>query len=150
MKTLTGTNAVDYVLANKNRVLLHICNTQGVMGSGIALEIKNRIPSAYAAYKDCESVVGLYLGGISCSGKVANLHAQRNYGRGTRHLNYGALVSCFRSFIERYDYHYGEEVVIPHLMGCDRAGGDWEIVMELIEFILCDFNVTICAIGEMK
>ena len=32
-------------------IIVHGCNAQGVMGSGIALEIKNRFPNVFDAYR---------------------------------------------------------------------------------------------------
>jgi hypothetical protein len=145
MKTLTNTNAIDYMLADDNRALLHVVNCKSVMASGIALEIKNRIPEAYKEYLKANQK----LGNISFGGRVVNLYAQDLYGIGRRQLNYGALSACF-SYFKMLCENETFEIVIPYLMGCDRAGGDWEVVMELIEFGLSDFNVTICAIGDVK
>lgn len=36
--------------APKNSYLVHACNSQGVWGSGIAVEFKKRFPHAYAVY----------------------------------------------------------------------------------------------------
>lgn len=138
---ITG-NAIDYVLENPTkRILLHVCNAQGVMGSGIAREVKERIPSAYRRYIDS----GYDLGGVSFSDgtSVANMVAQKNYGYdGKRYLDYGMLAKCL------YQVHslvnpYNKEYVIPYNMGSDRAGGDWGIVLELCKGILDEDNITI-------
>ena len=50
-------------------VLVHGCNTEGVMGSGIARGVKTRYPNVYDVYKQAQRENGLKLG--SCSIGVA-------------------------------------------------------------------------------
>lgn len=139
---LDNTDAISYTLENKNRRLLHVVNCQGVMGSGIALQIKNRVPAAYYHYMHDHENDVLRLGTVSSGEIVVNLAAQNLYGREKRQLNYGALA-CGLSTISGISGEF--EVVVPYLMGCDRAGGDWEIVSEMLEFYLGDF--TVCKFG---
>ena len=150
-------NAVDFAIENvSDTVLIHVVNCENEINTGIAAEIKNRIPAAYFAYKHV--FVGLEgnidaLGGISyTSGKngtphVINLYAQETFGYdGKRYLNYGALGDCLgkvRDMLveslhedEPTFPEYIRRVVFPYNMGCDRAGGDWEIVHEMIEHYL--------------
>ena len=122
--------------------VLHVVNCQGVMGSGIALQIKKRFPRAFEEYKRVEAEEGLNLGDISSDiydNDVINLHAQKFYGRGKRHLNYGALAECLYNIT--YVWDTSLIIGVPYLMGCDRAGGDWEVVKEMIDFILKDYEL---------
>lgn len=139
IKEIKG-NAVDYTLENSNRLLLHCCNAQGVMGSGIAKEIKEKIPSAYTNYKNHH-----WLGFVSFSDgdRVANLVAQEYYGRDTskRYISYMYLAQCLETIkLSVLEY---KEIVIPKYMCCGLAGGDWLVVLELIEYFLEDFEITI-------
>ena len=34
----------------KANIICHQCNCQGIMGSGVALEVKNRYPKVYESY----------------------------------------------------------------------------------------------------
>lgn len=142
MKVIKG-NIIDAFLGdlkdNPNAILLHVTNAKGVMGSGVALEIKNRIPEAYKVYMDEYDDGRLSLGGVSVASNVCNLTAQDGFGRGVRHLNYGALGYCLAQV--KLKLHIRElqtgqpfNVYVPHLMGCDRAGGDWGIVSEMLDF----------------
>lgn len=143
-------NAVSALIDGEIDCLLHVCNNKGVMGSGIALEIKNRIPDAYQGYKSAQVAndMKLDLGSVSfgwCgrknhdTGMVCNMVAQDGYGKGIKHLSYGALSDCLR----RFKVLSVDTVGIPYKMGADRAGGDWEIVLELVEYFLQDFNVVV-------
>jgi O-acetyl-ADP-ribose deacetylase (regulator of RNase III) len=145
MITYKKGNAVTALIDGEINVLLHVCNNKGVMGSGIALEIKNRIPDAFVAYKEMPSELGTCTFGWTSktsrkSGMVVNMVAQDGYGQGVRHLNYGALAECLKKVSA---LNKTLRVGLPYKMGADRAGGDWEIVLELVSFILKDFDVTI-------
>lgn len=141
-------NAVSALIDGEIDVLLHVCNNKGVMGSGIALEIKNRIPDAYTWFKYHHKHGISSLGHISVgcydrgNKKVFNMVAQDGYGQGIRHLNYGALADCLRQIAEHRSYT-GDTIGIPFKMGADRAGGDWDIVLELVEYFLKDFDVIV-------
>lgn len=146
IKYLDG-NAIDiFESCEMPRLLLHVVNCQGVMGSGIAKEIKERIPDAFSVYSATHDSGELKLGSISTSSGVVNMAAQINYGRGHRQLNYGALASCLHQVSERIswtkEYMDATKVFVPYLIGCDRAGGDWEVVSEMLDFYFED--VIIC------
>lgn len=137
-KYLENTDAITYMLEDGNRVLLHVVNCQGVMGSGIAAQIKERVPQAFDIYRKEYKRGALMLGDVIFRGGVASLIAQEQYGRGKRQLNYGALSTTLHH-VMMWD---STEFVVPYLMGCDRAGGDWEVVLEMLEWYLP--NLTVC------
>jgi len=130
-------------------VIGHIVNCQGVMGSGIAKSIKQRYPSVYEIYfntclksEDKSNLLGLAEGCYIAKQKwVYNLHAQLDYGTYKRQLNYGAIAEC----LIRMAYEADPRCYIgfPFKMGSDRAGGDWTIVLEMIEFYFKDHSVKI-------
>lgn len=127
-------------------VMLHVCNDRGVMGSGIALEVKNRIPEAYTAYRNSDySRVGT----ISACEKVINLVAQRGYGQGIRHLDYEALYVCLekaRGYLEYTDDSRAWRVGIPWKMGSDRAGGNWGVVLAMVSAAFKGSNIELYVI----
>ena len=130
--------------------LIHVTNCQGSMGSGVAWEIRNRVPDAYIAYKALEEGRGLALGDTSYGGDVFNLNGQQYYGTdGRRYLNYGALAQGLMEVADCWarEARPGVTLGLPYLMGCDRAGGDWAIVSEMIEHILGDFNVKVYSLN---
>lgn len=120
------------------------------MGSGIARQIKNRFPEAYAA--DCQTQRGDLekLGKISwakCKGKIVfNLYGQFRYGTERRHLDYDALKSALEAMqaqllteTQRANWKIG----FPKYMGCGLAGGDWSIVSNIIESVFVDEDIYI-------
>lgn len=127
-------NVVDALINGDVDYIAHCCNAQGVMGSGVAKEIKERVPEAYLAYRRSE----MSLGDVSCDGGVYNLIAQLNYGYdGKRYVNYGALAACFVRM--RMDLWVNDTIGIPYKMASDRAGGDWDVVLELIEHLVVPY-----------
>ena len=144
MKVING-DAVTAVIDNEIDFLLHVANCQGKMGSGIALTIKQKIPSAYEAYKKFEEDNGLTLGTLSSDGTVINLHAQEFYGYdGKRYLDYEALarsLEIVKNVIDKNEKTY--KIGLPFKMGCDRAGGSWDIVSSMISHYLSDHEILV-------
>lgn len=135
-------------------MIVHQVNCQGVMGSGIAKQVREKFPEIYKAYKEeCtkakafgESLLGTnsYYN-IDDNGRcIACLFAQKDYGWDKKcYTNYAALRKCLHEL--KYDAwtlsnHYSRpfKIAIPYLMGCCRGGGNWNIVSEMIEEELFD------------
>lgn len=144
-------NAVDAVINGDAHILLHVANCQGVMDSGIAKEVKQKIPSAFDNYK-LAIQKGDKLGCFSRSEcyRVFNLHSQEFYGsnRSTRYLSYTALVESLICVAD-YDFLLQDmfssdlKIAIPFKMGSDRAGGDWDTVLEIVEGILGHHEIVV-------
>jgi len=121
----------------------------GVMGGGIALQIRNQLPKVYNEYKRLCSNTDpkQLLGTIQCVeddfGRVfVNLFGQLNYGRDKQYTDYVALR---RGLLNVYNIanQYNVSVAIPFNIGCGLAGGDWNEVYKMIEEIFGDYDVTL-------
>ena len=145
IKTVPG-NAVTYMIDNPNSILIHVCNDRKVMGAGIAKEIRERLPNAFKAYVEASDTLGT----ISISERVVNMVAQSSMRRhkydNNRYLNYGALAAALQQVAHIVPTNI--EVVLPHGMGACRAGGNFEIVMELVTFLLPKHNITVVRLSE--
>ena len=132
-------------------VICHQVNCQGVMGSGVAKQVKEKYPSVYEDYRELcklyepsELLGCVFTRNIRDEVRIDNLFAQENFGYdGKCYTDYNALHNCLKSVAERYD---AETIAIPYLMGCHRGGGDWAKVGKMIEEIFADYNgdVLIC------
>jgi O-acetyl-ADP-ribose deacetylase (regulator of RNase III) len=133
------------------RTIGHCCNAQGVMGSGIAKSIKERFPEAFNNYKLAHDKEGLILGSTVPAlivkrrgvlpGVIHNLIGQEFYGTNRiRYVNYGALGEALSNMAFTTS---SLDAGFPYLMACHRAGGDWTIVREMIEFYFKNHNVRI-------
>lgn len=127
-------NIVDALLNGEVDFIAHVVNCQGKMGSGLALEIRNKIPHAYNVYMQTEMTLGTI---SNCDG-VWNMNAQFYYGYdGKRYLDYGALAQCFNKLSSAL--WVPKVIGFAYKTGCDRAGGDWDIVLELIEHLVVPY-----------
>lgn len=126
--------------------IVHGCNAQGVMGSGVALAVKRKFPGAYNDYiHQYGSPVGLVLGRaypvkINDELTVWNAITQNGFGAPTRNTSYDAIQTCFQEISDSISTaHAGPdqlenqiEIHIP-MIGAARGGGNWEIIREIIE-----------------
>lgn len=136
--------------------LLHQVNCRGVMGGGVAKQVKQKYPSVFEWYKlwcDEYKDVAVRLGYQPLLGKIQvcdknnerpyaiiNLFAQDGYGRDKCYTDYNALSSCLRQVNNEFK---GKNIAIPYKMSCDRGGWDWDVVLKIIEEELSDCKVTL-------
>ena len=148
--------------------ILHQVNCQGVMGSGVAKQVRERFPTVFQYYKSlCEYdkqvmadrglTKSTLLGRIQVVHKedytvrvkdkdvspqvIVNLFAQDKYGYdGSCYTDYDALRMCLDQVNKKFS---GKKVAIPYLMACHRGGGDWSVVSKMIEETLVDCDVTL-------
>lgn len=118
-------------------VIVHGCNAQGVMGSGVAKVIKDKYPDCYIRYKRC--VTDSSLGDVIWYSDddedkliIANALTQESYGRtpGARYVDYVALHKCFYNVFN--SFHCESDCVNFPKIGAGLGGGSWEIIEQLI------------------
>ena len=125
------------LLGATQRVLVHGCNNHGVMGSGVARQIREKWPNVYEVYSLKHKVFGLELGDIipvgTLDGKIiVNAVTQDGFGRdGSRYVDYDAIETCFRKINDRVDVWEVAEVAMPRI-GAGLGGGDWSIIEKII------------------
>lgn len=145
-------------------VIVHGCNAQGVMGSGVALQIKEQFPLAYDVYMMAHEAGELKLGQCSFAeqnGKmIINAVTQEFYGRveGVRYVDYEAVRKAM------YDINWwaGEMAkIVPHpedtylaiampKIGAGLANGDWLIIEKIIEEESTSFQPVVYEQNEWK
>lgn len=117
-------------------IICHQVNTFGVMGAGIAAQIKRLYPKVYEVYHEiCNEYKPQQLMGnvLFCNQyappEIANFFSQ--YDMTT---DYNAMESCLKA-VYNYAKRNNRIVAIPYGMGCGIARGDWNIVYKMIEEI---------------
>lgn len=126
------------VLGVPSGIVVHGCNAQGVMGSGIAVQIKQKYPEVFEAYKRWQKERGLHLGDVvfcpptpSRPFWLANAITQEFYGRDGRvYVDYDAVKTCFDKVSKLASTH-GLSVHYPKI-GAGLGGGDWDKIREII------------------
>lgn len=121
------------------QVIVHGCNAQGVMGSGVALAIRNKYPDAYNAYLASKQYGGMTLGRCTYSeqddGKIViNVITQQFYGRNPHvvYVSYDAVAEVFNMINMFCKYRNYRSIAIPKI-GAGLANGDWSIIEKIIE-----------------
>jgi O-acetyl-ADP-ribose deacetylase (regulator of RNase III) len=123
--------------------IVHGCNAQGVMGSGVARGVKGRYPQAYQVYKNSfdASLRRPELGDITVLILnprlfIVNAITQDSFGAGLQ-VSYDAIELAFckvLDFADMIDPLCEIPVCFP-LIGAGRGGGDWKIIAQRIESI---------------
>ena len=140
------------VLDAQTDIIAHQVNCQGVMGAGLAKQVRNKYPQAYREYQEeCmfEHTINLLgkcqLIKVDDSKWIANLFGQDDYGRDKRYTNYEAIYTALSDLAVQMLDNGMESVAIPYKMSCGLAGGDWNIILAMIESpcIFGNTNITV-------
>ena len=141
-------NAIDAVLEgaatnpDTKYILVHGCNAQGVMRSGIAKEVRERFPLAYDIYEELYKTYGLPMGStqyciITKNLCIVNAITQEYYGRdGKRYMSYDAVQLAFKDIYDKCVKafsNYEKIVLVFPKIGAGLGGGDWEIIKTIID-----------------
>lgn len=149
------------VLDTYAQIVAHQVNCMGVMGSGVAAQVKRKYPVAYSMYKQlCDENehyrVGLLGRAQLCPVSfnpdgsvriyVANLFGQYDYGRSKYkvYTDYTALRQSFGE-LSAFASRNNLTIAMPFRIGCDRGNGDWERnVYPMIKGVFKDNTVLLC------
>ena len=130
----------------------YICqqvNCQGVMGAGLARQIKDKWPHVYERYRElCEkkkqkqSLLGTVqiVNGRFGSPTVINIFGQFEFGHNGVYTDYSALTRAFNDLNKRFA---GKTLAFPYGFGCGLAGGEWtDVEMMMVKLLPnCDVQI---------
>ena len=128
------------ILKEHHGIIVHGCNCRGVMGSGLALQVKRTYPQAYADYlKMYETNHPNSLLGRSAVTQINDKliivsgFTQFNYGgnKDICYADYRAIEEVFEG-VDALAFRTGLPVLYPKI-GAGRANGDWNIISEIID-----------------
>lgn len=140
------------LLSATESVIVHGCNAKGIMGKGVALDIKTRYPEAYQEYRYIYEQHGLRLGQtiwVKCNPHtVVNAITQDDFRVDPRshsiHVDYDAVAAAFHEInatcrmtqlTEQARAAHGskiDSIALP-LIGAGLAGGSWKKLSQIIE-----------------
>ena len=129
MKTVEGD-----LLDIDEGLICHQVNICGVFNAGLAKQIRDKYPIVFECYNKRYKSNLWTLGDVQAvkvtdTLTVANIAAQATYGRSGLHTNYDALKQGIKKIADKFK----GQIYIPEKIGCGLAGGDWEIVFDMIE-----------------
>ena len=126
---LTGdllTTSADYIV--------HQANCRGVMGAGLAKQIRIMNPDLYNRYRRfCSTYKPTdLLGRAFICNNIITVFGQLNYGydRTVVYTSYTALQRAFTNIHKRLPLDC--TIAFPYNFGCGLANGDWNTVLQLI------------------
>ena len=143
-------NVIGNLLDSNCDYICHQVNCQGIMGSGIAKQIREKYPEVYASYAElCMNVGSRHLLGTidivdtNARYDVINMFGQYSCGYdGKRYTSYDAFCKALeqiKSFVAP-----GSAIGFPKNIGCGLGGGNWNVISTMIEEVLGnDFEVYI-------
>jgi O-acetyl-ADP-ribose deacetylase (regulator of RNase III) len=164
VETITG-NLLDFPPYHPNdpdkyigiNNIAHSCNTRNIMGGGIAKQIKSRYPQAYEAdtefhmrrehetLEEFTNPLGKYSKAkvtterlLNDTGTIYNLYTQADIGTQKRQVDYEHFFLALEGMYDDMLLRQSEQphvVGFPYGISCGLAGGDWGIILEMINSV---------------
>lgn len=129
-------------------VILHGCNAQGAMGSGVAKQLRAKYPDIYVDYYvglsgsnlRKENPLGqVYFSWVGPNLFVANAITQEFYGRdGRQYVEYLALEQAIDKTVE-FASRKDLAVHVPYLIGAGLGGGSEKTILDI--FAKYQYNI---------
>ena len=135
---------IEYIKGNilnvTEGIIVQQVNCKGVMGAGLAKQIRDKWPSVYNRYLDKvyyspknEDLLGTTVWNkVDTNLFVASIFGQYYYGHQAKFTNYAALFKGLNSVAE-ISATYKTAIYIPKGLGCGLAGGNWDFVEAYIQ-----------------
>lgn len=159
------------IFDSKANFIVHQTNCQGVMGSGVALQVSERYPHVETEYRKylnyCRKNKIQPLGtaqfvptefwalimvdtmknnNVTAFDNnyqyIVNLFGQDDYGVGEQHTNLKAMKNAFIDIRNKAE-KIGATVAMPYKIGSCRGGADWNEVYTIIKKIFENSNVDV-------
>lgn len=132
-------------------IIAHQVNCRGVMGSGVAKQVKKKYPEAFKEYTMlCSSVPEEKLLGFAqpcfIEGKIiVNLFGQEKYGYdGKQYTSTKSLQNAFIELRKIAEWTSNDVIAMPYKIGCARGGADWDKeVFPMIRLIFLESDIDI-------
>lgn len=142
-------------------LIAHQVNCLGIMGGGVARQIKEKWNYVYTEYRDYiesyknhnnqKSPLGTACSSVVDNHLIINIFGQEDVSCNYCMTDYNAVRTAFEDFISEYRRSQRItddtqiQIAIPYKFGCGLAGGDWNIMTELLEDIEKQNNVLFIA-----
>lgn len=128
-------------------IIVHQVNCKGVMGSGVAKQIKANFPEVFNEYRghaqshDSVELLGTaqFVFSPSKNKIVANVFGQDSFGASRRRTFESALIWGLIK-VKEFAEDNNMSVAMPYNIGCALGGGDWNTVYEGIQAVFSDFD----------
>ena len=121
------------IFDTKCQTIVNTINCVGVMGKGIALEMKNRFPEMFKIYKKyCQKglidIGKLWLYKHSNEQWILNFPTKKHW---KNNSEYEYIICGLEKFIKTYKYKGIKSIAFP-MLGCKNGGLDKEKVLDIM------------------
>lgn len=139
------------ILESNCDIIVHQVNCKGVMGAGLAKQIRDKYPNVYEEYKkfcDQDNLLGkAQFVPIAYKKYICNLFGQDDYGTGLQ-TDYEAFEKAIAE-IKEIAWEHDFSIAIPYGIGCGLAGGSWDIISNIIDKYF-EYSSVYCYIYKLK
>ncbi|MBU0777896.1 macro domain-containing protein [Patescibacteria group bacterium] len=138
MKILKGD-----ILLVESGIICQQVNCLGIMGAGLAKQVKERFPTVFESYKEkCQEYLKISSSDYYALGQIqicpiynnlfiANIFGQRDIGPGKK-TSYDAVDLALNQ-LKIFTSKNNRNVYFPRFMGCGYGGGVWDVYYEIIQ-----------------
>lgn len=128
------------ILRAKENIIVQQVNHRGVMGAGLARQIRNKYPGIFKGYSVICSTLSfeeikdsgyVYYYVVSPTQTIASVFGQDSFGRDRCYTDYVSLRNGLKS-VYNLSKRQNLSVAIPFGIGCGLAGGNWNTVKGII------------------
>lgn len=136
-------------------IIAHQVNCKGVMGSGVARQVKKNYPDIFEQYQalccanDPQSLLGIAQPCYSFYNEdnpkiIVNLFGQESYGTDRQYTNISALFQALCGLRYFVIDRTNSRIALPYKIGCARGGADWDKeVFPMIKLIFLETDIDI-------
>ena len=152
IKYIKGDATEPIIIGNKYSVICHCCNALGAWGKGFVIPLGKKYPIAKEKYLKFIKMTKEEnrLGSVSFAKPTDNIIIANIIGQyytypkdGKIPLDYGALEQGFRNVIEMFQTNDIPLTIHMPKIGCGLAGGDWNVVEEIIKNTFIKENIEV-------
>jgi len=150
------------LLSADEPIIVHGCNTHGVMGSGVAKAIRAAYPEAYKDYHDAYDERGLTVGEVIWTVFDGPMRAywecytpkKTNGKDGRVYVDYDGISSVFSNVVDFINFHWVglERIISPMVaiprIGAGLGGGDWNEIVGRIENAMGKYDIVVYDLGN--
>lgn len=132
----------------------HIVNDANFMGSGFVVPLYTKWPIVKQLYHQWDMSLGktqivlvkdeeIFVANMCAQSGICPKSTGPRSKVNSKPIRYTSLVRCMED-VAYYVRMYKIDNIVAPMFGSDRAGGTWDFIVELIDEIWGDLNVTIC------
>lgn len=128
------------VLNSGEKLVIHGCNCFCTMGGGIARQVNNERPNAWAIDQatlyGSKNKLGTFTYALDSQGITVNAYTQYGYSRSGVSVDYQAVTQAMRSIISYFGQTFNITRFAMPRIGCGLAGGEWNLIEAILLAIL--------------